>query len=223
LRALPAEAKVPAVIGENRRKRIKRDQGFASRMMTNPDGVSLPDYLRPGLRIVFVGINPSIYSVEQGHYFARTINRFWPALSKSTLSAPIRTALGKDRLTPTDDASLLDFGIGFTDVVKRPTRNVSQLSPDEFRLGAAILVEKLIAARPDVACFQGLTGYRPFVRHGLGVTDTPRDLGSQPHSLGESRIFVVPSPSPANAHFTPADQVLWYDRLDEFCRLISGG
>jgi TDG/mug DNA glycosylase family protein len=182
---------------------------------------SLPDYLRPGLRIVFVGINPSLYSVEQGHYFARTTNRFWPALSQSTLSASIRSALGRDRLIPSDDGALLQFGIGFTDVVKRPTRNVSQLKPDEFRLGAAILLEKLAASQPAVACFQGLTGYRPFVQHGLGLKETTRELGLQPHTLGRTRIFVVPSPSPANAHFTPADQAYWYDRLDEFSRALS--
>jgi TDG/mug DNA glycosylase family protein len=191
-------------------------------MTAIPEQASLPDYLRPGLRIVFVGINPSIYSVHQGHYFARSINRFWPALSASALSVSIRTAVGRERLVPSDDATLLEYGIGFTDVVKRPTPNVSQLTSGEFRAGAAVLVEKLDAAQPMIACFQGLTGYRPFVRYGLSLKQIPRDLGPQPHWLGHTRIFVVPSPSPANAHFTPADQIHWYDELDEFCRAISG-
>ena len=178
---------------------------------------SLPDYLKPGLQIVFVGINPSVYSVQQGHYFARGINRFWPALSRSRLSEPIRAALGKERLGPEDDASLLDFGIGFTDVVKRPSRNVSLLSPEDFRQGAPVLLQKLQAIKPLVTCFHGLMGYRPFLRLGLGIAEFPRELGVQPHCLGATRIFVVPSPSPANAHFTPDDQRAWYDRLADFC------
>lgn len=179
---------------------------------------SLPDYLRPGLQVVFIGINPSVYSVQQGHYFARGINRFWPAFSGSKLSEAIRKALGKDRLGPQDDAALLDFGIGFTDVVKRPSRNISFLAPEDFRIGAPQLLAKLAEAEPLVACFHGLMGYRPFVRFGLNIAETPRELGAQPQLLGQTRIFVVPSPSPANAHFTPDDQRLWYDRLADYCR-----
>jgi len=182
---------------------------------------TLPDYLRPGLRIVFVGINPSIYSVQQGHYFARSINRFWPAFSRSRLSEPIRAALGRERLGPEDDAALLDFGIGFTDVVKRPSRNISALSPGDFRRGAPLLLQKLERTSPLVACFHGLMGYRPFVRHGLGLKEIPRELGLQVLDLGGTRIYVVPSPSAANAHFTPDDQVQWYNRLANFCESLQ--
>jgi double-stranded uracil-DNA glycosylase len=178
--------------------------------------LELPDYLPSGLRIVFVGINPSVYSVEQGHYFARKINRFWPAFSSSRLSAPIREALGRERLFPEDDVVLPKFGIGFTDVVKRPTPNISHLTRDDFQTDAPVLLNRLEQARPLVACFHGLMGYRPFVRYGLGLKVTPNDLGEQELTLGPTRVFVVPSPSPANAHFTPADQVFWFDRLSDF-------
>src|ERR1019366_7654706 len=91
--------------------------------------MTLPDLLRPGLDLVFIGINPSVYSVAQGHCFARKTNRFWPALSRSTLSLSARRALVVDRLEPFHDAMLLDHGIGFTDVVKRATARADELDP----------------------------------------------------------------------------------------------
>ncbi len=181
------------------------------------DASELPDYLRLDLRIVFIGINPSIYSVQRGHYFARRTNRFWPAFSSSRLSEPVRSALGRDSLGPEDDARLLEFGIGFTDVVKRASRNVSELERTDFQQAVPQLLHKLRAYRPGVAVFHGMMGYRPFVRYGLGIKEQPRELGLQPLSLAETKVFVVPSPSPANAHFTLEAQVGWYDRLAEFC------
>lgn len=176
---------------------------------------TLPDYLRPGLRLVFVGINPSVYAVQRGHYFARPTNRFWPAFSRSRLSAPIREALDRESLVPEDDASLLDFGIGFTDVVKLPTRNVADLAPRDFQEWAPRLVERLQSCAPEVVCFHGITGYRAFAHHGLGLDDRDFDLGLQPLTLGRARLFLVPNPSPVNAHFRLYDQVVWYDRLAE--------
>ena len=178
---------------------------------------TLPDYLARGLSILFVGINPGLYSVRQGHYFARRSNRFWPALSRSRLSEPIRSALAKETLVPEDDAILLDFGIGFTDVVKRPTRNASELRPEEFQAAAPGLLSLLGEYQPLIACFHGMTGYRPFVRYALGEAGTPRELGPQPLRAGRTQLYVVPSPSPANAHFRTQDQVDWYDRLADYC------
>jgi TDG/mug DNA glycosylase family protein len=174
--------------------------------------VSLPDLLREDLDLVFVGINPSLYSVAQGHYFARKTNRFWPALSRSVLSEPVRRALGVDRLEPRHDAMLLPHGIGFTDVVKRPTARADELSSNEYAEGAAALVAKLEGFQPHVACFQGIMGYRPFARILAPLSPKPV-LGEQPLRVGRTRLFVVPSPSPANAHASPAEQTAWYDRL----------
>lgn len=177
---------------------------------------TLRDLMAPGMRLVFVGINPSVYAVERGHYFARKTNRFWPAFSRSRLSLPAREALGVESLGPEDDTALLDLGIGFTDVVKRPSSNASQVRPADFEEWAPLLRDRLAHHRPAVACFHGLMGYRPFLRYGLGRTRVAPALGAQEERIGDTRVFVVPNPSPANAHFTPADQAAWYDRLADF-------
>ncbi len=99
---------------------------------------SLPDYLQPGLDLVFVGINPGLYSVQRGHYFARLTNRFWPAFSASKLSERVRRSLGTDTLRAEHDDKLLRFGIGFTDVVKRPSANAAGLNPAISRNGCRV-------------------------------------------------------------------------------------
>jgi TDG/mug DNA glycosylase family protein len=177
----------------------------------NP-GETLPDLLRDGLDIVFVGINPSLYSVQQGHYFARKINRFWPCFSRSVLSETVRRALGVERLEPAHDRVLPDFGFGFTDLVKRATPNMTGLTRDELAAGAAVLIEKLARHRPRLVCLHGVTIYRA-VAPVLDLPTADFALGPQPRGIGPSALFVVPNPSPANAHFTPAHQVEWYDRL----------
>jgi TDG/mug DNA glycosylase family protein len=184
---------------------------------------SLPDYLRPGLDLVFVGINPGLYSARLGHYFARSTNRFWPAFTRSRLSANVRTALQAVVLRPEHDAALLGFGIGFTDVVKRASGSAAELDRDDFAMWAPRLLGKLRRAAPRVACFHGLTAYRPFLALALGDTDRAPCLGPQPEVIGATRLFVVPNPSPANAHFTLADQAAWYDRLADFLLSVKQG
>jgi len=182
---------------------------------------TLPDYLAPGLRLVLIGINPSPLSVQQGHYFFRRTNRFWPAFSRSRLSAALRSLLGRDELGPEDDVRLLEVGIGFTDVVKVPTNNAAQVTPALYAEWAPRLRARIERFQPAVAAFHGVTGYRAFVQHGLGEGKSTAGLGDQNRRIGETRLFVVPNPSPANAHFRPADQVAWYDRLAEFIALPS--
>jgi double-stranded uracil-DNA glycosylase len=176
---------------------------------------TLPDHLLRGLELVFIGINPGSYSVERGHYFARKTSRFWPALSVSKLSEPIRRALNVDRLGPEHDSILPRFGIGLTDVIKRPSANASELTPAEFEEWVPHLVEKLLQYKPRVACFHGLTAFRPFLRIALHGERKPT-LGAQPETIGAAQLFVVPNPSPANAHFTPRDQAEWYDKVADF-------
>jgi TDG/mug DNA glycosylase family protein len=181
---------------------------------------TLPDLLRGGLDVVFVGINPSLYSVGQGHYFARRSNRFWPCFSRSVLSEAARRALGVARLEPQHDRALLDHGFGFTDVAKRASARASELSLSELAAGVVRLMAKLKHHRPRVACFHGITGYR-HVASALDPDAAPPALGVQTLCIGETHCFLVPSPSGANAHFTPADQTGWYDRLAEFAHSLS--
>jgi len=173
---------------------------------------TLPDLVRENLDVIFVGINPSTFSVAQGHYFARPTNRFWPAFSRSALSLAAREGIGVAHLEPAHDRLLLAHGFGFTDAVKRPTARAGDLAPAEFVAAVERLVEKLAGLEPRIACFHGMMAYR-HVHRALAATKSEPTLGLQPARIGRARVFVVPNPSPANAHFTPADQVLWYDRL----------
>ncbi len=180
-----------------------------------PTAPTLPDLIRKNLDVVFVGINPSVYSVEQGHYFARKTNRFWPGFSRSKLSLAARSKLGVAALTPAHDRALLDCGFGFTDVAKRATARASDLPRKEFESGLGELDEKLAKFAPRIACFHGVTGYAHVHRAMTGSRETPT-LGAQNISIGPTKFFVVPNPSGANAHFTPANQTEWYDRLHEY-------
>lgn len=176
------------------------------------NSASLPDLLRQNLDVVFVGINPSVYSVRQGHYFARHTNRFWPAFSRSILSLAARQALGVETLLPEHDRLLPDHGFGFTDAVKRASARATDVTPAEFAAGVTSLTAKLEEFAPRVACFHGIMAYRPLFRALTGTKDDPR-LGLQDLSIGRTRLFLAPNPSPANAHFTPADQTRFYDEL----------
>jgi double-stranded uracil-DNA glycosylase len=177
-----------------------------------PDAATLPDLLQDGLDIVFVGINPSPYAVAHGHYFARPTNRFWPCFSRSVLSAGVRAALGVERLAPVHDRALGAHGFGFTDLAKRPTARADALAPGELADGVGGLAAKLARYRPRIACLHGMTVLR-HVHAALGEAGTKPVLGRQALRIGATRVFAVPNPSPANAHFTPADQILWYDKL----------
>lgn len=144
-----------------------------------------PDVLRPGLKLVFCGYNPSLRSGQRGHHYAHPGNRFWRVLYAAGIT---------ERLyTPDEDTSLLECGIGFTNLVARPTRRADELRPDEIRAGAEELLAKLRQLRPRAVAYTGSGVYRWFRRRsdvGWGV---------QPDSVvpGVADV-VVPSPSGLN-------------------------
>ncbi len=176
---------------------------------TSSDGTeaeTLPDLLRPGLTLVFVGINPSTYSVERGHYYARPGNLFWRALQESGI---VDCPVG-----PEDDSRLLELGIGFTDMVKRPTRSAGEVAPDEFTYGAVDLLDKLEKHRPRVLCFNGLTGYRS----GFDIKANP---GAQAGLICGAQVFVLPSTSRRNAHYQWPEILGLFRELKAFVE--SGG
>ncbi len=165
---------------------------------------TLPDYLKPGLAIVLVGLNPSDYSVRQGHYFANPRNRFWAALNRSGLAGKV--------LAPELDSQLLNYGIGLTDVVKRPTPQGSGLKAADYRRWAPVLKEKMLEYAPRIVCFQGVMGYGQYLRYAEGYKEKPQ-VGRQNLTIGHSQVFVVPNPSPANAQYSLDDLVFWYREL----------
>ena len=166
---------------------------------------TLPDYLRPGLDIVLVGLNPSVASAEAGRYFASPRNRFWRALECAGIFAAPPSAC-RDRL-------LLDHGIGLTDVVKRPTRGASDLRAADYRRWAPVLRAKLERYRPLIVCFHGAVAYRAYLRYGEGERPGALRLGLQERRIGEARVYLVPNPSPANAAYSLGDLARWYRRL----------
>jgi TDG/mug DNA glycosylase family protein len=146
----------------------------------------LPDYLGPGLDIIFVGINPGVQSARAGHYYANPRNPFWLLLYKAGFTPR--------KLRPDEDHLLPTFGYGITDIVKRPSRGVADLMATDFRRGREILKGKLLAHQPCIVCFNSKTGFVNFF--GPGVF---RRFGRQAVAIGVSRVFVMPSTSPANA------------------------
>ena len=168
---------------------------------------TLPDYLEAGLDIVFVGLNPGLSSVQAGHYFASPRNRFWPAINRSGLLEP--------PLASTTDHEILRQRMGFTDVVKRPSRGASDLRAADFRRWAPVLKEKLGRFQPRIVCFQGATAYRNYRKYADGVDERP-ELGLQSHRIGGSLVFLVPNPSPANAAYSFEALVSWYRGLKAF-------
>lgn len=158
---------------------------------------TLPDYLRPGLDIVSIGINPSIYSVEKGFAFARPGNRFWPALNAARLvDEPL--VPGRNAIETLHDK----HGFGFTDIVKRPTRMASELNRDDYARGAKQLLGKLMKHQPRIAWFQGKDAWKMFLEQALQIRRKV-DTGLQPETIGRTAVFVTPNPSGANPAANP--------------------
>ena len=172
---------------------------------------TLPDAVREGLRALAVGINPSLPSVRAGFCFANPRNRFWPALNASRLvDAPLEPGAGAV-------AVLVErYGIGFTDIVKRPTAGSAELRAGEFREGAVRLEAMVLELKPGVVWFQGAQAWRAFARHAGRRIDGRVDWGPQPGTIGHARIFVTPNPSPANATYSLPALVRWFDALADF-------
>ena len=160
----------------------------------------LPDYVSTGLRVLFVGINPGLRSAQVGHHFAGHSNRFWKLLSDSKL-IPFP-------LTYREDARLLEWGIGLTNLVSRPTAGIHELTKQDYREGRIILMNKIEALRPRIVALLGLGIARLLFSESLEQTGSLRRgsfqirPGLQSNSLCQTPIFVLPNPSGRNAHYS---------------------
>lgn len=155
----------------------------------------MPDLLpATGLKLLFVGINPGLWTAATQTHFAHPVNRFYPALlAAGIIERPIDPSAG---MTDEDRLHLTSRGIGITNVVHRATARADELTDDELRAGGRQL-EALVARRhPKVVALAGITAYRTAFGRRKAV------LGRQPEPLGGAELWVVPNPSGLNAHET---------------------
>lgn len=168
---------------------------------------TLPDYLDTDLDIISIGCNPSPLSVELQCYYGNPRNRFWQALNGSGL---IDEELVPE--TASMQVLLTKYKMGFTDVVKIPTPGVAQLRAKDYRYWSPILKEKLLRYQPKLCWFHGKVAYQNFLKY-TGEKALEVDWGLQQHRIGDSRIFVTPNPSPANAVYSLDDLIDWFRKL----------
>jgi double-stranded uracil-DNA glycosylase len=165
-------------------------------------GATVPDLIGPGLRVLFCGINPSLYSAVVGHHFARPGNRFWPTLHASGFTPRL--------LHPSDEPELLASGCGITNVYERATATAAEVSRAELIGGAERLRARVLIHAPQVLAVLGIGAYRD-------AFDRPRArLGLQSDSIGETRVWVLPNPSGLNAHFQLPDLARVFAELRHF-------
>jgi TDG/mug DNA glycosylase family protein len=162
-------------------------------------GKRVADLLAPGLKVLFCGINPSLYSAAVGHHFSRPGNRFWPVLHAAGFTGR--------RLHPSEQRELLAAGFGLTNLVSRATASADELTAEELVRGARLLKRKVARCRPAVVAFLGVTAYRT----ALGC---PRaGLGRQAEALAEAAVWVLPNPSGLNAHYRLVDLTRLFGEL----------
>jgi len=162
-------------------------------------GKRVPDVVGPGLRVLFCGINPSLYSAAAGHHFARPGNRFWVTLHRAGFTPRV--------LSPFEDRALLALGYGITNVVSAATARADELTAAELRVGARRLERKVRRYRPRCLAVLGIGAYR-------SAWDRPRaSWGRQPETIGSTLVWVLANPSGLNASFQLDDLARAYREL----------
>jgi TDG/mug DNA glycosylase family protein len=176
--------------------------------MSTVQQLRLRDRIAPGVKVLFVGINPGVRSALTGHHFAGYTNRFWRLLYDS--------GLVPEAITYEDDDRLPEWGYGITNIVARPTAGMNELRPDEFRAGARVLMRKIRRFRPAIVAVVGVTVWRALLE-ALGERDArvrPVAFGFQAElSSGPTRYFVLPNPSGRNANYTYDEMLIAYKKL----------
>jgi TDG/mug DNA glycosylase family protein len=208
------------------------------RKLAKPSPPNLPllkDRIRPGVRVLLVGINPGVRSALTGHHFAGYSNRFWKLLAES--------GLAPGPITYQDDDRLPEWGLGITNLVPRPTRGIDELTASEYVAGRRALERKIRRYSPRIVALVGLTLARSLLRETPRLVGTRgerampavpppaktskerRDpastpaLGLQTVLLAGTPVFVLPNPSGRNAHYSYSDML---DAFRELKRYVDG-
>ena len=179
----------------------------------------LRDRIAPGVRVLFVGINPGVRSAVTGHHFAGFSNRFWKLLRESKLvPGPI---------TYEDDGRLVEWQLGITNLIARPSPGINDLRPAEYIEGWKILSRKIRRYKPAVVALVGVTLYRAILPLLPGVPAAERRtarlspdhvLGLRPETIHGARLFVLPNPSGRNANFSYDEMLEAFRSLKKYLR-----
>jgi len=160
---------------------------------------TVPDVIALRLKVLFVGINPGLYSGAVRHHFARPGNRFWPALHQSGFTSRL--------LSPYEERELLKYGCGITNLVNRATTNAAELTDKQLRAGARRLTAKIHRYRPRVVAVLGIGAYQA----AFGRTHVC--IGERPEQIGNTNVWVLPNPSGLNANYQLPDLARLFRRL----------
>ena len=167
--------------------------------------LTVPDLIADGLDVLFCGINPGLYTAAIGHHFGRPGNRFWPALHGSGFTPHI--------FSPWQESDLLALGIGITNMVERTSATAAEVSAEEFVRGGARLSACAMQHKPRVVAFLGIGAYRSAFGRPKAA------LGLQADRIGESALWLLPSPSGLNANHQLADLVKLFAELRAWVKL----
>lgn len=163
---------------------------------------TVDDLVGPDLRLLFVGINPSLWTASVNAHFARPGNRFWPALAAAGLTDHVVDCAAG--MSASDSAHVIGRGIGITNLVARATARADELSREELRAGGERLAAFVARRRPRVVAVAGITAYR------TAFARPKARAGRQPEDLAGAELWVVPNPSGLNAHESVASLAAAY-------------
>lgn len=169
-------------------------------------GKTVADVIAPGLKVLFCGINPGLYTAAVGHHFARPGNRFWPSLYAGGFTPRL--------LYPEQERELLSWGWGITNLVERATTAAAELTPDELARGGQRLRQRVLEYRPNCLAVLGVGAYRQAFERKEAA------LGLQPEQIGETLVWVLPNPSGLNAHYRAADFGRLFGELREYVEAL---
>jgi double-stranded uracil-DNA glycosylase len=176
--------------------------GFTREQLESYRDATVPDLLGPQTALLFVGINPGLWTAAAQSHFARRGNRFYPALYRAGIVDRLIDA--SNGYVDEDRAELLARGIGITNIVARATARADELTTPELIAGAQLLAALVARVRPSVVAVLGITAYRTAFARPRAAT------GRQPEDLAGAQLWVVPNPSGLNAHASLADLAAAY-------------
>ena len=186
--------------------------GFTRTELESFVGATVPDLVGPDVALLFVGINPGLWTAATGTHFAHPGNRFYPALRSAGL---ITREIDRGRGMSDDDRRhLLERRIGITNVAHRATAKASELSRDELRDGGERLRTVVRRLRPQFVAVAGITAYRTAFR------EPKAQLGEHPAGFEDARLWLVPNPSGLNAHETVDSLAEWYGRAGRAAGIV---